>query len=140
VNRLLGGQPPAGHCDPSLGDHDGRGDACDACPRDRGDDADYDGVGDPCDLCPNTMLAISVDATGCASPAAPADFDRDGDVDQSDFGHLQGCLSAPGVGQMAPGCSDADLNMDGDADSNDVVIFLRCLSGANTLGDLNCSQ
>ena len=59
-----------------------------------------------------------------------ADFDHDGDVDQVDFGHLQGCMSGGGVVYGA-GCGDADLDIDGDVDAGDFNSFLTCLNGAN---------
>jgi len=59
-----------------------------------------------------------------------SDFDRDGDVDQADFGHLQGCIS--GEGQIcASGCTDADLSGDGDVDQPDFSLFYECLGGAD---------
>ena len=48
-----------------------------------------------------TLLILQI------SPAARADFDGDGDVDQSDFGHLQACLSGSTVPQNDPICQDA---------------------------------
>jgi len=68
----------------------------------------------------------------------PGDFDGDGDVDQSDFGHLQVCLTGPGGG-IADGCSDADLNGDGHVDQDDVVTFLGCMSGADISADPDCA-
>ena len=37
----------------------------------------------------------------------PGDFDKDGDVDQSDFGHLQACYTGPGTDITDPECFDA---------------------------------
>lgn len=65
------------------------------------------------------------------SPLPPIpDFDRDGDVDHSDFGHLQGCLSGAGRAQEAPECADALLDADTDVDLDDFAIFQGCFSGA----------
>src|SRR5262249_51953055 len=55
-------------------------------------DSDHDGVGDACDQCPGTIGGAIVDSQGCPPAIAP-DLDRDGDVDASDFGRLQVCLS-----------------------------------------------
>lgn len=68
-----------------------------------------------------------------------ADLDRDGDVDQADFGQLQACLA--GVpGGAAQGCLYADLNHDNFVDGLDVVIFKECLSGPGQPPDLECAQ
>jgi len=61
----------------------------------------------------------------------PADFDTDGDVDQSDFGHLQACLSGSGIEQVDPLCADARLDVDADVDQDDITLFQRCMNGAD---------
>jgi hypothetical protein len=68
------------------------------------------------------------------------DFDRDGDVDQEDYGLLQSCFSGSTVPQNAPRCAPTLLDGDGDVDHNDLVIFLRCMSGANNLALLGCED
>jgi len=103
-------------------DSDGVGDACDDdidgdsmpnkldnCPliANAGQaDADGDAVGDACDVCPNTIPGIAVDEVGCP-PMLPGDFDRDGDVDQEDFGRFQACLTGRAVPVTDPNCLDA---------------------------------
>jgi Dockerin type I domain len=62
--------------------------------------------------------------------AVKADLDRDGDVDQEDFGLFQACLSGSGVA-VAAGCADADLDGDGDVDQADLDAFRACFRGAN---------
>jgi len=130
-------------------DHDGFGDGdsvpggcpLDNCPTAANagqEDADLDGVGDVCDQCPDTLPSAVVDAGGCPLPV-PGDFDRDGDVDQANFGRLQACLSGSGVVYL-PGCELADLQSDGDVDQDDLMIFRRCMSGANVLADPNCAD
>lgn len=74
------------------------------------------------------------------TPPVKPDFDRDGDVDQDDFGHLQVCLSGPLVPQTAPACQNARLDADGDVDQNDWVIFSACVSGAGVRAEPTCSQ
>jgi len=59
-----------------------------------------------------------------------ADFDRDDDVDQADFGILQTCLSGAGQPSDA-GCAPADLDPDGDVDAGDFAVFQGCVGGAN---------
>ncbi len=71
---------------------------------------------------------------------APGDFDGDNDVDQSDFSHLQVCLSGSGKPQSDPACPDADLDGDGDVDQSDHAVFSECISGANTPADPGCSS
>ncbi len=66
-----------------------------------------------------------------------ADFDADGDVDQSDFGHLQRCLASAGD-TPAPACRDADLNgLDG-VTGTDFNLFAQCFAGPNKTPDPAC--
>ncbi len=136
-------------------DADGRGDACDDdmdgdglsnstdnCPRASNpgqQDADGDGVGNPCDQCPDSLPGAIVDASGCTPHVRP-DFDGDGDVDLSDFGHLQGCMSGVNVVQNNPLCGDARLDADTDVDAADYAIFQGCMSGPNIAADPNCTN
>ena len=66
------------------------------------------------------------------------DFDRDGDVDQSDFGHLQVCLTGELAPLTDPNCPDADLDADFHIDQGDLMLFLRCLSGPDVPPGPNC--
>ena len=70
----------------------------------------------------------------------PGDLDRDGDVDQEDFGRLQACLSGALVPQTDPACLGARIDTDGDVDAGDVALFQRCLSGAGLAGDPLCAD
>jgi len=63
--------------------------------------------------------------------AALGDFDRDGDVDQEDFGHIQWCMTGHGMSQNDPACLDTRLDDDDDVDINDFIIFQPCMGGAN---------
>lgn len=64
------------------------------------------------------------------------DFDGDHDVDAEDFGHLQACISGPGVAVTDPDCLDAQFDTDIDIDQDDVNAFTACLSGPGlTPGD-----
>jgi hypothetical protein len=72
-------------------------------------------------------------------PITPGDFDFDGDVDQSDFGHLQDCYSGPGISQLSESCQDALLDTDDDVDQNDFAIFQGCMSGAGIPADPGCN-
>ena len=83
-------------------------------------------------------------ATGCLTSTSntaaltlrntvAADFDCDGDVDQTDFGHFQSCLTGLGLPLTDPQCQNADLDRDphNDVDMNDFDVFQSCLSGPN---------
>ena len=66
------------------------------------------------------------------------DFDCDGDVDQSDFGSLQACLS--GSGELyQPGCEAADLDVDTDVDQDDLDVLLSCVSGSGMPAEPGCA-
>lgn len=70
----------------------------------------------------------SVAAHATMVPFGPGDVDLDYDVDQSDFGEYQRCLSGEGRPTTA-GCEFADLDADGDADVDDMNVFLTCMAG-----------
>jgi hypothetical protein len=60
----------------------------------------------------------------------PGDFDADTDIDQSDFSHIQACLTGDAVAYTPP-CRDADLDGDLDVDSSDIGQFISCMGGAD---------
>jgi len=60
---------------------------------------------------------------------AVADFDGDNDVDQSDYGHLQACLTGESIAVTDPACLDASLDGDEDVDGGDITVFLTCYGG-----------
>jgi hypothetical protein len=74
-----------------------------------------------------------------AMPHVVGDFDGDGDVDLSDFGHLQLCFTGSFVEQTDPSCQDARLDQDEDVDQGDVAAFQECLGGAGMPPAANCS-
>lgn len=118
-------------------DEDGVGDICEACPgHDDRQDADEDGMPDGCDACPGTPPDTPVSRFGC--PFSKADFDRDGDVDQTDFGHVQVCLTGQGSAQEDPGCLDARQDADSDVDQIDVAGVRDCLSGPDVPAEPDC--
>ncbi|MDM8007570.1 MAG: thrombospondin type 3 repeat-containing protein [Phycisphaerae bacterium] len=119
-------------------DDDGVVDGQDNCPLTANTnqaDGDADGIGDVCDHCPKTIPGMDVDEAGCP-PDVPGDLDRDGDVDQADFGSFQVCLSTPGVA-AAGACERADLDFDTDVDRDDTPVFIGCLTGADVPADPN---
>jgi hypothetical protein len=131
-----------GHDDKIDTDGDGKATGCDNCPGSANPDQadrDNDDVGDACDACPGTIPGVLVDASGCPL-SVKADFDRDGDVDLDDFGHIQACLSGSGEPQNDPACQDARLDEGSDVDREDVLQFRACLSGANVPADPDCAD
>ncbi len=71
---------------------------------------------------------------------APGDFDADGDVDQTDFAHLQACLTHPTVAPEEAACLNARFDADEDVDQDDMAVFLQCFSGPSVPADQNCAQ
>ena len=63
--------------------------------------------------------------------AVPPDLDGDNDVDASDFGWFQACLTGPDQGWVPPDCRAADFEQDGDVDAQDFLVFEVCASGAD---------
>lgn len=57
------------------------------------------------------------------------DFERDGDVDVSDFAYLQTCLTGSFQMNGDPACAAADLNRDKYIDGQDLDLFLACFGG-----------
>ncbi len=64
------------------------------------------------------------------NPSPPSDFDRDCDVDLSDFAGFQYCFSGPNE-PRAPSCGLADFDADGDVDLADFAAFQACFNGPN---------
>jgi hypothetical protein len=83
----------------------------------------------------NSGIALIITIT---VTAPQADFDQDCDVDQEDFGHLQSCMTGPGIVQTDPTCTSADLDPDGDVDSGDWSRFQSCFSGPGIAPDSTC--
>jgi hypothetical protein len=87
--------------------------------------------------------SISVlDGYTCCSLRASADFDGDGDVDQTDYGHFQACLTGAGVAVTDADCQDADLDQGAgnDVDSDDFTVFVHCYSGPDIAADPACGN
>lgn len=59
------------------------------------------------------------------------DLDRDGDVDQADFGILQVCFSGTTIPQRDPACRGTNLDADAeqDVDLDDLNALMQCFSG-----------
>ncbi len=84
------------------------------------------------------LANFGLDAMNVIVPSLTADFDQDGDVDGEDVGHLEACLSGPGVAQTDPDCLDALMDEDDDVDQEDLAVAQGCMSGANVPGDPDC--
>lgn len=78
---------------------------------------------------------VSVDG----APAVRADFDRDGDVDQSDYGIEQKCFSGAYIAQTDPACAPCKLDADEDVDADDLAVFLNCFRGPGVYATPNCA-
>lgn len=83
------------------------------------------------------VYAAGVFASG--RPFGPADFDHDGDVDQTDFGVFQSCFSGAFVPQENQACEPALLDADNDVDTDDLAVFRQCLSGSGVSADPHCA-
>ncbi|MEP0844123.1 MAG: PKD domain-containing protein [Phycisphaerae bacterium] len=73
----------------------------------------------------------------------PFDADRDGDVDQADYGAVQACLTGsgdPGHAFDPTACSGFDRDFDLDVDRADLEAFLRCVSGPGLPADPDCGR
>ncbi len=70
--------------------------------------------------------------SGTAAGTVATDLDGDGDVDQSDFGRLQVCLSEVSLGPGDQACANADLDHDGRVESDDIASFTSYLTGAGS--------
>lgn len=123
-------------------DNDGVADAQDNCRLVANSDqanSDADALGDACDVCAGTIAGVAVDEQGCP-PVLPADMDRDGDVDQTDFGAFQLCLTGSAMPQTNESCARALLDGDDDVDGEDTRVFIACLSGPGVPADPACAQ
>jgi len=69
---------------------------------------------------------------------APCDYDRDGDIDQTELGTFRLCVGASSLAANDPLCSKADLNIDGKVDASDLDLFKTCTSGATVPADPKC--
>lgn len=110
---------------------------CAAGIDDRGVIYVFGGSADPDGSYVNTVYAYDT-RVGHQGPV-PADFDRDGDVDQDDLDHFESCASAPGVFH-GNGCADMDFDGDRDVDQADFGVLQRCYSGENVRADLTCAD
>jgi len=81
---------------------------------------------------------FGLDAVNVVVPSLVADFDHDGDVDQSDFGQFQTSVSGPNVLSLEADIGDFDG--DGDVDLSDFGVFQRCMSGPNVPANPDCAE
>ncbi|MBP7936810.1 MAG: lamin tail domain-containing protein [Phycisphaerae bacterium] len=75
-------------------------------------------------LCGYAPSRVQAESCGCRA----SDFDDDLDVDQSDFAHLQMCLTGYSV-LSDSACADADLDGNNLVNAEDLRAFIACMSG-----------
>jgi hypothetical protein len=75
-----------------------------------------------------------------AVAALRCDFNRDGDVDMGDFGHLQVCLTGANIAITDPNCISSDLDQTGtpDVDTADLNLLLDCMAGPDVYANPAC--
>jgi serine/threonine-protein kinase len=78
-------------------------------------------------------------ASSAARGDAPADLDRDGDVDLADFSLLQRCFSGSGVPQPAQDCQVSRITPDAAVDLDDFVAWANCLDGPGAAAPPSCT-
>ncbi|MBD3404245.1 hypothetical protein GF420_15250 [candidate division GN15 bacterium] len=80
----------------------------------------------------------------CGDPFA--DADRDGDVDQDDFGAFQQCITGMNNGPVSGDClcfdriDSGDSARDDDVDQVDYAAFEACASGPGIPADIACDD
>ncbi len=77
------------------------------------------------------LVLYATTATCDFTLTALSDFDRDGDVDLSDFTLFQLCFNGPNRPPTWICSVDVDLDNDGDADLADFTVFQGCFNGPN---------
>ncbi len=85
------------------------------------------------------------DATNCEGgcnfcPPVFGDADFDGDVDSTDFGRVQACLSGSSPAVPSPSCACFDAQGNAQVDTDDLLLFLNCAAGADVPADPGCMQ
>ncbi len=78
--------------------------------------------------------------TGSGTPAGPGDYDRDGDVDQTDFAKFQLCLTGDFIPQPDPLCQRMKFDIDDDVDQNDLTLWQKCYSGPENASNPYCAN
>jgi hypothetical protein len=76
----------------------------------------------------------------CAAVCPRSDLDDDGDVDQSDFGLFQACLTDGYGSPVASECTLANFDEDDDVDQVDFAFFQSCHSGPNVPAAPSCTR
>jgi len=80
---------------------------------------------------PNYVDDVAVrDGVPPSDPSEHGDFDRDGDVDLTDFAGFQYCFNGPGCPLPSQECRVADFDADGDVDMADFARFQACFNGS----------
>lgn len=82
--------------------------------------------------------AVRFTQTTVLPARSKADLNEDGDIDLSDFGILQRCLTVADVVPTEPACQAARMDADNDVDGTDLSLLVGCLSGAGVSGNTAC--
>jgi hypothetical protein len=85
----------------------------------------------------NSPQTISI---GLTVRSVLPDLDRDGDVDQGDFGLFQVCFTSGAEPVVSPACQGMDFNHDQIVDQDDLSILTDCLSSPGTIADRTCDD
>lgn len=138
-------------CEPNC-DGDSLIDECDL-------DDDNDGIPDEYDNCDCNSDPDQTDCDGDGkgnvcdpTPSSLFDYDHDCDVDQSDFGLIQECITYACPGEIRTGCENKEINGDGTIlgvaggcwgvtyDGIDLLLFERCATGPAIPADSICGD
>lgn len=95
-------------------------------------------ISDPAASPPTATVTVSLNVVD--SPYAPADFNRDRFVDETDLVVFLACLTGPSAGPPAIECERTDIDWDGDVDQDDFGLFQRCISGTSSPADPDCAE
>jgi hypothetical protein len=109
IDNVMVTFPDSANPDQADADVDGRGDVCDRCPADAGNDADADGICGDTDNCPGlsnpTQTNTDGDALGDACDTCPADPANDSDGD----GRCANVDNCPDISNSTQTNTDGDL-------------------------------
>lgn len=133
VVDLIDNCPTVVNPDQADNDHDGVGNACDACPNDPGPDLDGDGVCLSVDNCPSKYNPNQMDSNhdgigdACCCAGTTGDVNGIGIVDLADLTALVSYLTSGGFVLGCPG--EANVNQAGSVDIGDLSALVSFLTG-----------
>jgi hypothetical protein len=95
-------------------------------------------ISDPAASPPSATVTVSLSVV--ESLYAPADFNRDRFVDETDLVVFLSCLTGRDAGPPATECDRTDIDWDGDVDQDDFGLFQRCISGTSSPANPACAK